>query len=42
MTTAQKIIKYFAIAFAVFLIVTIISAILMYIKVKDVKKYTFF
>lgn len=28
MTTAQKIIKYFAIAFAVFLIVTIISAIL--------------
>ena len=28
MTTAQKIIKYFAIAFAIFLIVTIISAIL--------------
>ena len=28
MTTAQKIIKYFALAFAVFLIVTIISAIL--------------
>ena len=28
MTTAQKIIKYFAFGFAVFLIITIISAIL--------------